>query len=249
VKLVETEEPSGPPRGLLLSLGLIGIILGAAIAGEFVLRLQPQLGGGSATVVAGVTSIIMPANAASVNFSPENATVFVGVNNTIQWTNQDNIDHTVVVCPPGAGQLCSPSAALASSPIMIQGNTFTVTLNATGVYHYYCSIHSATMRGTIVVKGGATIAIPSGTASQQLNYSPSVFTVVIGINNTVTFVNMDTTTHTVTSNTGDNISFESGDIAPGHSWAFAFTVPGTYAFHCNYHTFMKGTITVKAASS
>ncbi len=241
---METEERTGAPRGLILSLGLVGLVLGAALAGEFIFRLQPQLAAPSVTVAAGVSSVVMPANAAINNFDPVNITVVIGTNNTIQWTNEDTIPHTVVICPVGGGVICSTSAAVASSPILSHGDTFEVTLNSSGVYHYYCSIHPNTMRATIVVKGGATVTIPSGTAAQGLNYSPSDFTVVIGVNNTVTFVNQDSATHTVTADDG---SFNSGDILAGHSWTYTFATPGTYSFHCKYHSFMKGAVIVKSA--
>jgi plastocyanin len=85
--------------------------------------------------------------------------VILGVNSTIMWTNQDTVQHTVVVCPAGGGQICTPSKAFASSGFLSHGDTFQVVLNSTGVFHYFCSIHPATMRGTIVVKaGGATSA-------------------------------------------------------------------------------------------
>jgi plastocyanin len=98
----------------------------------------------------------MPNGAAVLNFSPDSITVVVGVNNTVQWTNQDSVQHTVVVCPVGGGQLCSPSAAVASSSILSHSDTFEVTLNDTGVYHYYCSIHPGTMRGTVTVVAGSS---------------------------------------------------------------------------------------------
>ncbi len=151
---MEVEEPSGPPRGLLLGLGLIGLVLATVIASVFVFRLQPPLAGGT-SCVSGVACIAAPANAAAVNFAPINITVVIGVNNTIRWTNQDTVQHTIVVCPVGGGQTCSPSAAVASSPILSQGDTFEATLNATGTYHFYCSIHPTTMRGTIVVLAGS----------------------------------------------------------------------------------------------
>jgi plastocyanin len=134
---------------------LVLVITGAALASVFIFRLQPQVGGG-ASCASGLACDTMPANAAAFNFAPANITVFTGVNNTIQWTNQDTIQHTVVVCPIGGGQVCSPSKAIASSPILSHGDTFEVTLNSTGSYHFYCSIHPATMRGTIVVKAGPT---------------------------------------------------------------------------------------------
>lgn len=242
------EESSGPPRGLLLSLGVVGILLGAAVAGLFVFRLQPQLGGSPVSVAAGVSSVLIPSNAASENFKPENTTVLIGVNNTVQWTDQDTVPHTVVVCKAGGGQLCLPSAAVASSRILSKGDVFKVKFNSTGVYDYYCSVHPSTMRASVIVKGGATVDIPSGTAAQSLNYSPASFTVVIGVNNTVTFVNKDSTTHTVTSDNGESLTFDSGDILVGRSWAFTFATPGTYAFHCTYHSFMRGTVVVKAGT-
>jgi plastocyanin len=240
---MEVEEPSGPPRGLLLGLGILGLLLAGALASLFLFKLQPAIGGAPLPVVAGVTSIMMPSNAAAVNFNPSNVTVVLGTNSTILWTNLDTVEHTVVVCPVGGGPVCPTSSAVAASPVLSKGDTFTVILNSSGVYHFYCSIHPATMRGTIVVKGGATITIPSGTAAQSLNYSPANFTVVVGVNNTVTFVNQDSTKHTVTADDG---SFNSGDILPGKSWAYTFTTPGTFTFHCNYHSFMKGTVTVKS---
>jgi len=151
---MEVEEPSGPPQGLLIGLGILGLILAIALASLFVFNLQPQLGG-SGTCQSGDTCIAMPPNASSVSFSPINATVGLGINNTVIWTNQDTIQHTVVVCPVGGGQICSPSSALAYSTILSHGDTYQVTFNATGVYHFYCSIHPATMRGTIVVVGGS----------------------------------------------------------------------------------------------
>jgi plastocyanin len=132
------------------------LVLAGALASLFVFRLQPQLGG-STTCASGSSCVSMPANASSLNFSPDNVTVVLGVNSTIVWSNQDTVQHTVVVCPIGGGQICSPSKALFSSGFLSKGDTFQVSLNSTGVYHFFCSIHPATMRGTIVVKaGGAT---------------------------------------------------------------------------------------------
>jgi len=152
--MMEVEEPSGPPRGLLLGLGILGLILAGALASLFVFNLQPQIGGGG-TCQSGTSCIAMPANASALNFKPVNVTVVMGVNNSIMWTNQDTVQHTVVVCPVGGGQICSPSEAVASSTFLSHGDTYQVTLNATGVYHFFCSIHPATMRGTIVVVAGS----------------------------------------------------------------------------------------------
>jgi len=68
-------------------------------------------------------------------------------------------------------------------------------------------------------------------------------TVVIGVNNTVTWVNNDSAPHTVTADDG---SFDSGNIAPAGTFTFTFTRPGTYEYYCAYHNWMLGTVIVKA---
>jgi plastocyanin len=80
-------------------------------------------------------------------------------------------------------------------------------------------------------------------ASIAQSYSPSPVTVVMGVNNTVSWVNNDSAPHTVTANDG---SFDSGNLAPTGTFTFTFTTPGTYLYHCIYHPWMVGTIIVKA---
>jgi plastocyanin len=63
---------------------------------------------------------------------------------------------------------------------------------------------------------------------------------------TVTWVNDDQVPHTATANDG---AFDSGTLQPGQSYSFAFDKPGTYAYHCNIHPDMTGTITVSGASA
>ena len=71
-------------------------------------------------------------------------------------------------------------------------------------------------------------------------FSPASLTVAVGT--TVTWTNMDTTTHTVTSNTG---AFDSGNFAPNATYSHTFTSAGTYAYHCTIHPSMLGTIIVQ----
>jgi plastocyanin len=59
---------------------------------------------------------------------------------------------------------------------------------------------------------------------------------------TVTITNNDGPPHTVTA---DNDEFDSGEIAGGSSGTItAPSEPGTYAYHCNIHSQMTGTLTV-----
>jgi plastocyanin len=86
----------------------------------------------------------------SLNFLPATITVVAGVNNTIVWTNQDPIPHTVTstAVPTGASSF--------DSSTMNQGQTFKLTLTVPGTYQYYCSIHPNWMKATIIVKTAAT---------------------------------------------------------------------------------------------
>jgi plastocyanin len=235
-----TEEPTRAPRGLLLTLGVIGILVGGAIAGEFVLRLQPGLSTG--TAAAG--SVIMPQGVGAntgLTFSPSTITLVIGVNNTVTFKDEDSSAqyHTVTATDNSF-----------NSGNLKFGQSWTYTFDTAGTFAYYCIYHSW-MKGTVIVKssnstgtGGFTVRIPAGTGSDSsLNYSPSSVTLVVGVNNTVTFVNQDTTKHTVTAS--DN-SFDSGDILPGGSWTHTFAA-GNYSYHCIYHTYMKGTIRVISA--
>jgi plastocyanin len=76
--------------------------------------------------------------------------VVVGVNNTINFVDQDSQSGA----PHNVHWLTQPSGASApDSPIiMTAGQTFTVTLTAPGTYTYDCSIHPAWMKGTVIVK-------------------------------------------------------------------------------------------------
>ncbi len=58
----------------------------------------------------------------------------------------------------------------------------------------------------------------------------------------VIWTNNDSMAHTVTF---DNGMADSGSIAPGGTFAFFFTKPGTYAYHCTFHPNMKGSLSIK----
>ena len=152
---MEAEEETYSPRWILLVLAGVSLVVLVGVAAALAVPLQPPLGGGS-SCASGVACVSMPNGAAVLNFTPDSMTVVMGENSTVQWTNQDSVQHTVVVCPVGGGQLCSPSTAVASSSFLSHGDTFEVIFNETGVYHYYCSIHPGTMRGTITVVAGSS---------------------------------------------------------------------------------------------
>lgn len=97
--------------------------------------------------------------------------------------------------------------------------------------------------------GCVNVTIPSGAysgPSAAPGFSPDTVTVVIGVNNTVVWVNNDLATHTATS---VDHSWDTGDIAAGASSSLTFNTPGTYKYACIYHYWMTGTVIVKAGTS
>jgi len=74
-------------------------------------------------------------------------------------------------------------------------------------------------------------------------YNPATLTVHAG--DIVLFVNDDDDAHTVTARDG---SFDSKGLDTHQSWQHTFTKPGSYAYFCELHPFMKGTIIVKAVT-
>jgi len=75
------------------------------------------------------------------------------------------------------------------------------------------------------------------------NFNPQHIKVVLGVNNTVTWVSHSLAYDTVT---GQNSSLSSGSIPPGGTFTYTFSSPGTYPYRCVYHPWMTGTIAVVA---
>lgn len=78
---------------------------------------------------------------------------------------------------------------------------------------------------------------------KNYSFNPGNITVVIGVNNTVTWTNDDSVMHTVTAN--DNSFGKS--LPPGSTFTYVFTTAGVFGYHCSIHTFMMGSVTVLAA--
>jgi plastocyanin len=67
-------------------------------------------------------------------------------------------------------------------------------------------------------------------------------TIQVDAGSTVSWKNLDALVHTVTA---ADKSFNSGNIAADGSYSHTFSKPGSYAFICTLHPFMKGTVVVK----
>jgi plastocyanin len=138
VSKLEVEEPPRPPRGLLLGLAVVGIVVAAAIAGIFALRLQPPLAGSSVAP----DTVIMPVGVGAntgLSFTPQTVTVVIGVNSSLTFINKDSVVHTVT----------ATDKSFNSGDIQ-PGQSYTYNFTSPGTFTYYCVYHSW-MKGTVKV--------------------------------------------------------------------------------------------------
>ena len=74
---------------------------------------------------------------------------------------------------------------------------------------------------------GATVSI------KDFAFSPASVTIKAG--EAVGWTNADAAPHTVTDNNG---GFDSGTINANAKYSHAFAIPGTYTYHCTFHSMM-----------
>jgi len=97
------------------------------------------------------------------------------------------------------------------------------------------------------------IAAPGVVHSQQLptvtiqdfEFRPGTLRVKIpaaGTGQQVRWVNNGPATHTVTADRG---TFNAGPLARGGGFSFTFTSAGTFDYHCDIHSTMKGQVVVE----
>jgi plastocyanin len=85
--------------------------------------------------------------------------------------------------------------------------------------------------------GGAAAKKQAKITIADFAFKPKTITVTAGTK--IAIKNTDDTTHTLTANKG---AFNAGDINGGKSASITVKKPGTYAYHCQIHNFMKGTV-------
>lgn len=83
------------------------------------------------------------------------------------------------------------------------------------------------------------IVEPSETNYLSWTYAPDTLTIHVGDH--VVWTNTGQAAHTVTADGG---TFDSGSLNTGQTWTFVFSKAGTYAYHCTFHPWMKGTVIV-----
>ena len=98
---------------------------------------------------------------------------------------------------------------------------------------------------------GPTPPPPAGATGSSVSisgfaFNPQTITVVIGVNNTVTWTNNDATPHTVSS---DASLFQSGSLSQHSMFSRTFSQEGTFTYHCAFHPSMTGTVIVIVQAS
>jgi plastocyanin len=131
-----------PGFGAKIFIGIIMILLvGVGFTGYLLL---PQASGPQ---VKAQTFITIPLGAQSgglaAYYLPVTVTVVIGVNNTVQWTNNDTTLHTVT----------SVTSGVFGSPAISPGQTYIYTFTTAGTFNYYCTFHNF-MKGVVIVKSG-----------------------------------------------------------------------------------------------
>ena len=109
---------------------------------------------------------------------------------------------------------------------------------------------AASSGSTTPAASGATSASSGATGSTGTDSPVSVMNQVKFVNaqvrvaagTSVVFDNQDSQAHTAISD--DNGAFDTGLIQPGTKASVKFDKPGTFAYHCSLHPFMKAQIVV-----
>ncbi len=91
--------------------------------------------------------------------------------------------------------------------------------------------------------GNQTASDQTGNNIEIKNFAFSPSTLTIKVGETVTWANIDSTSHTVTSDSGSELG--SDTLSPSQSYSHTFNTVGTFDYHCSIHTSMKGKIIVE----
>lgn len=142
-----------------------------------------------------------------------------------------------------------------SDGLKIEGRTFgpgeTIRIPtelAPGVYEVECFVaehDDMGMRATLIVRRGAPLVrVDPGPAEGQIEIADFAFAptpIEVPVGTAVTWTNLDPTAHTVSAS---DDSFDSGTLESDARFETTFERPGTFAYFCQIHPTMRGTVRV-----
>jgi plastocyanin len=90
-----------------------------------------------------------------------------------------------------------------------------------------------------IMEEGKAVSIVGNSGGNS--YNPNLIEIKVG--DTVTWINNDSSPHTVTSSSNDS-NFDSGVLRNGEAFSFTFDKEGQYSYFCTLHPSMVGTVVV-----
>ncbi len=139
-------------RSMVVVVALVALAAVAAACGSSSSSSSatPTTPAATASSPAGAGGTAASVSIKNFAFTPKTLTVAPGT--TVTWTNNDTMPHNVMSTK--SLSLNSPTTGVFASSTLSQGQTFSFTFSAKGVYFYECSIHKSlpAMHAVVVVK-------------------------------------------------------------------------------------------------
>ncbi len=112
------------------------------------------------------------------------------------------------------------------------------------------SLLVASVLFVLVLAGFSVFAGRTARAAQTVNLQVGdnyfyPYSTTVNVGDTVVWNNVGSMTHTVTADVGQAVYWNSGDLLPGKSFSYTFTVAGNFTYGCFYHPEMTGLIIVQ----
>ena len=215
-----------------LVLSVVALVALVLIEGMLLVTASPTSATSTSTVTSdGTTTIVSGATATDTITSTATSTV--------------TSDQTTTIV---SGATATDTVTSTATDTVTSAATSTSTVTATST-STETSVSTSTATSTVLDAGPFVVIQPDASKNQSSSgFSPVRLVVVLGVNNTVTWINDDSVDQTVTS-TSFSEPFNSGNLSPQQAFAFTFTQPGTFDYVSIYYPWMKGTVVVVGSPS
>ncbi|MBV9120538.1 MAG: hypothetical protein JOZ39_07500 [Chloroflexi bacterium] len=174
-------------------------------------------------------------------FQPAN--LALALNGTVTFSNQGTLTHTAT---------SGSAAAFFDTGGLAPGQAASVNFTVAGTYQFTSTIDCSTANGNTINPNfncaGGTITVTQSPVGATNVTTPGIGTLFVYINDasgyqppvqnvkagtTVTWLNLGSVAHSVDSDAGSPLVFNSGGLSTGDTFSVTFTQPGTYTYHSN----------------